>query len=169
MEFGGIHLITISKKVLKISVHKTSLKITFRTAAASILFISFNIISAALAIIPICDLYTASEASIMTSSMWAFSALLAICAGNSPVSGEFSAQRPVARSIDVFFDLRLNERSSKHSWGWWLETPSSPWWRHSNVFENMCKPNWPNKNLWYNTTKQRKKVLISYDVKLLLI
>ena len=38
-----------------------------------------------------------------------FSALLAICAGNSAVTGEFSAQRPVTRSFDVFFDLRLNE------------------------------------------------------------
>ena len=39
--------------------------------------------------------------------MEAFSALLALCAGNSPVSGEFPAQRPVTRSFDVFFDLRL--------------------------------------------------------------
>ena len=37
-----------------------------------------------------------------------FSALLAICAGNSPVPGEFPTQRPVTRSFDVFFDLRLN-------------------------------------------------------------
>ena len=29
--------------------------------------------------------------------MAAFSALLAICAGNSPASGEFPAQRPVTR------------------------------------------------------------------------
>ena len=36
------------------------------------------------------------------------SALLALCAGNSPVTGEFPAQRPVARSFDVFFDLRLH-------------------------------------------------------------
>ena len=39
--------------------------------------------------------------------METFSALLALCAGNSPVS-EFPAQRPVTRSFDVFFDLRLN-------------------------------------------------------------
>ena len=38
-----------------------------------------------------------------------FSALLAICAGNSPVPGEFPAQMPVTRSFDVFFDLRLNK------------------------------------------------------------
>ena len=60
--------------------------------------------------------------------METFSALLAICAGNSPVTGEFPAQRPVTRSFDVFFDL--NKRLSKHSWGWWFETPL---WRHCNV------------------------------------
>ena len=38
--------------------------------------------------------------------METFSALLAICAGNSPLPGEFPAQRPVTRSFDVFFDLR---------------------------------------------------------------
>ena len=32
-----------------------------------------------------------------------FSALLAICAGNSTVTGEFPAQRPVTRSLDDFF------------------------------------------------------------------
>ena len=31
-----------------------------------------------------------------------FSALLAICAGNSPVTGEFPMQRPVTRNFDVF-------------------------------------------------------------------
>ena len=49
--------------------------------------------------------------------METFSALLAICAGNSPVTGEFNAQRPVTRSFDVFFDLRLNERLNNQSWG----------------------------------------------------
>ena len=45
--------------------------------------------------------------------METFSALLAICAGNSPVTGEFRAQKPVTRRFDVFFDLRLNKRLSK--------------------------------------------------------
>ena len=45
--------------------------------------------------------------------METFSALLAICAGNSLVTGEFLAQGPVMRSFDVFFDLRLNKRLSK--------------------------------------------------------
>ena len=39
--------------------------------------------------------------------METFSELLAICAGNSSVTGEFPAQRPVTRSFDVFFDLRV--------------------------------------------------------------
>ena len=47
--------------------------------------------------------------------MEAFSALLAICAGNSPVPGEFPSQRPVTRIFDVFFDLRLNKRLSKQA------------------------------------------------------
>ena len=37
--------------------------------------------------------------------METFSALLAICAGNSPVPGEFPTQMPVTRSFDVYFDL----------------------------------------------------------------
>ena len=61
-----------------------------------------------------------------------FSALLAICAGNSPAHGEFPTQRPVTRSFDIFFDLRPNKRLSKHWWGWWFETPSSPLWRYWN-------------------------------------
>ena len=44
-----------------------------------------------------------------------FSALLAICAGNSPAPGEFPTPRPVTRSFDVFFDLRLTKRLSKQS------------------------------------------------------
>ena len=38
-----------------------------------------------------------------------FSALLAICVGNSSASDDFSAQRPVTRSFDLFFDLCLNK------------------------------------------------------------
>ena len=52
--------------------------------------------------------------------METFSALLAICAGNSPDTGEFPTQRPVTQSFDDFFDLRLNSWLSKQWWGWWL-------------------------------------------------
>ena len=41
---------------------------------------------------------------------------------------------PVTRSFDVFFDLRLNKRFSKQSWGWWFETLSHPLWCHSNGY-----------------------------------
>ena len=68
--------------------------------------------------------------------MGTVSVLLAICAGNSPVPGEFPAQRPVTRNFDVFFDLRLNKRLSKQSRGWWFETLSRPLWRHCNA---KCK------------------------------
>ena len=70
--------------------------------------------------------------------METFSALLALCAGNSPVPGEFPAQRPVTRTFDAFFDLHLNKRLSKQSWGWWFETLSHPLWRHCNAF--LCLP-----------------------------
>ena len=59
---------------------------------------------------------------LMTSWNGNISALLAICAGNSPVPGEFPAQMPVTRSFDVFFNLRLNKRLRKQWWGWWFET-----------------------------------------------
>ena len=73
-----------------------------------------------------------------TNSWWhhqmdTFSAFLAICAGNSQVTGEFPAQRPVTQSFDVFFDLRLNKRLSKQLWGWWFEMLSHPLWRPCNV------------------------------------
>ena len=64
--------------------------------------------------------------------METFSALLALCAGNSPVPGEFPAHRSVTWSFDVFFDLRLNKRLRKQSWGWWFETLSRPLWRDCN-------------------------------------
>ena len=73
--------------------------------------------------------------SFLRNIMWwrhqmeTFSASLALCGGTSPVIGEFPSQRPVTRSFDVFFDLRLNKRLSKQSWDWWFETPSGSLWR----------------------------------------
>ena len=66
-----------------------------------------------------------------------FSALLATCAGNSPIPGEFPTQRPVTRSFDVYFDLRPNKRLSKQMLGWWFETLSRPLWRHRNEDRDM--------------------------------
>ena len=65
--------------------------------------------------------------------METFSALLALCAGNSPVKGEFPSQRPVTRSFSVYFDLHLNKRLSKQPRRRWLETPSISLWRQCNM------------------------------------
>ena len=45
--------------------------------------------------------------------METFSALLALCVENSPVTGEFPTEMPVTRSLGVLFDLRLNKQLSK--------------------------------------------------------
>ena len=45
--------------------------------------------------------------------METFYALLAISAGNSPVTGESPSQRLVTRSFDVFFELHPNKQLSK--------------------------------------------------------
>ena len=53
--------------------------------------------------------------------------------------GEFTGLRWIPRTkasdaelYDVFFDMRLNKRLSKQSWGWWFERLSRPLWRHCN-------------------------------------
>ena len=62
--------------------------------------------------------------------------------------GEFLAQRPVTRSFDVFFDLRLNKRLSTQSWGYRVhydvivmmhsESSRTPW---ANIYKywNWCR------------------------------
>ena len=62
----------------------------------------------------------ASRVYLATNTWWrhqmeTFSALLDICAENSPVTGDFPAQRPVTRSFDVSFDLPLNKGLIKQS------------------------------------------------------
>ena len=102
--------------------------------------------------------------------METFSALLAICAGNSPVPGEFPAQRRVTPSFDVFFDLRLNKRLSKQSRGWWFETLSRPLWRQCNVIEIRWRllmvDAGPSSNFWQKSLKNETFPLYSqkYDV-----
>ena len=44
-----------------------------------------------------------------------FSAILGLCEGNQPVTGDSPQKRPVTRSFDVFFDLRLNKRLGQQS------------------------------------------------------
>ena len=74
--------------------------------------------------------------------METFSALLANGAGNSPITGEFPAQRQVTLSFDVFLDLRLSKRLGKQRRGRWFDTPSHPLWRHCNCSHSY-------KRWWY--------------------
>ena len=54
---------------------------------------------------------------------------------------EFTGHRWIPRTkasdteLNVLFDLRLNKRLNKRSWGCWLQTPSRPLWRHCNVYD----------------------------------
>ena len=79
-----------------------------------------------------------SNAPVTVDTWWrhqieTFSALLALCAGYSPVIGDFPSQRQVTQSFAVLFDLRLNKRLSKQSRRMWFETPSSSLWRHCHA------------------------------------
>ena len=92
--------------------------------------------------------------------METFSVLLALCAGNSPVPGEFPAQGPVTRCVDVFFDLRLNKRLSKQSGGWWFETLS---FMYTRVFK--IRP-----SFWFDpkffVAYANKNVAVLFDTRL---
>ena len=67
---------------------------------------------------------SAQDVYMITSSKGTFSALLALCEGNSPVTGKFPSQTPVTRCFYVSFEMRLNKRLSKPSRRRWFETPS---------------------------------------------
>ena len=71
----------------------------------------------------------------MTSSNGNIFRVTGLLWGNSPITGEFSAQRQVTRSIDVFFDLRLNQQMSNQWRHRWFQMPI---WCH-------CKAKTP----WY--------------------
>ena len=80
------------------------------------------------------------EISWWCHQMKTFSALLALCERNPPVTGGFPSPRPVTRNFDVFFGLRLNKRLSKQSRQRRFETPSLSLWHHCNVLSefNVC-------------------------------
>ena len=72
-----------------------------------------------------------------------------------PLCGEFTglrwipAQRPVMRSFDVFFDLRVNKQLSKQSWGWWFKTLSCSLLRHRNVAWTILSPTQKTANTYW--------------------
>ena len=61
--------------------------------------------------------------------------------------GEFTEHRWIPHikasvaELCVFFDLRLNKRLSKQSWGWWFETLLRPFWHHCIMASNK-KQQW---------------------------
>ena len=73
-----------------------------------------------------------SVPNMMTSSNGNMFRVTGHLSGEFTGPGELLAQRPMTRSFDVSFDLRLNKRLSKQSWGWWFETQSRPLWRQCN-------------------------------------
>ena len=80
---------------------------------------------------------------IMTSSNGNIFRVTGPLCGEFTGPGEFPTQRPVTRSFDVFFGLRLNKRLSKQPWGWWFETLSWSLWRHCNDIYSL----WPLHNI----------------------
>ena len=70
--------------------------------------------------------------------METFFALLAFYVGNALFTSEFPTQRPVTRSSDVFFDLRLNQHLSKQWRRRWFETPTRSSCRHC-IESASCK------------------------------
>ena len=83
----------------------------------------------------LCELYTHfihsnHEAHSQRSVTWwrhqmkTFSVLLALCEGNSPVTGGFLSQRSATSNIDNFFDLCTKKRLNKQPRRRWFETQS---------------------------------------------
>ena len=72
------------------------------------------------------------EKYMMTSSNGNIFRVTGPLCGEFTSPDEFPTQRPVIRSFDVFFDLRLNKQLSKQPWSWWFEMPSWSLWRQCN-------------------------------------
>ena len=104
--------------------------------------------------------------------METFSALLYLCAGISPVPGEFPSQRSVTRSFDVFFDLSLNKTLIKQSRRLWFETASRSLWRHCNEHITSCcfvltspyAPNTFTYKYWYAISYMLLKRLLHNEI-----
>ena len=75
--------------------------------------------------------------------METFSALLAMCAGNSPVPVNSQHKGQWRGALMSSLIRALHKRLSKQSWGWWFETQSLPLWRHCNVRHCGVKAIWP--------------------------
>ena len=90
--------------------------------------------------------YVISESICLSITRWrhdmeTVSALLALCGEEymmmSSNGNIFRVAGHLCGELWCFFDLRVNKRLSKQSWGWWFETLSRPWWRH---YDAHCSP-----------------------------
>ena len=102
--------------------------------------------------------------NMMTSSNGNISRVTCHLCGNSPVPGEFPAQRPVTQSFDVFFYLRPNKRLSKHWRGWWFGTPSCPLWRHCNEMCWICRINCSLPSEWYQVPAKHRVLITNANI-----
>ena len=84
----------------------------------------------------------------VTSPLW----------GTPLVTGGFSSQRPVTRSFDVFFELRLNKRLSKQSRRRWFEPPWRSIWRHCHGYLKWVLEIFWNDLARFNTLRPRPNV-----------
>ena len=73
--------------------------------------------------------------------MFTFSVSVALCVGNSPVTGEFPSQRPVTWSFNVLLDPYLKKQFGKHLWHWWFVMPSLSLWHHCNYLHRIWNHN----------------------------
>ena len=100
---------------------------------------------------------------------WHFVTLLAFC------DNEFTAQRPVTWSFEVFFDLRLNQQLSTQWRRRPSETPSRSLWRQCNGYQDVssgiCMKPWnghPIKCLlsarWHNITSLYLLKIVALNV-----
>ena len=75
-------------------------------------------------------LHTQMDSPWWHHQMETFSASLVLCAGNSPVTGEFPCKGHWRGALMISLICTLNKRLIKHSWGWWFEASLCPLWRH---------------------------------------
>ena len=95
--------------------------------------------------------------------METFSVLLAICAGNSPVTAEFPAQRPVTRIFDVSFDLCPNKRLNNNGEAGDLR-------RHRTHYDVIvmcmcCRDRWDSQLLevWHQNVRRVQRKIIKNE------
>ena len=95
-----------------------------------------SLVSCMVRLVSTCTICWLSCTTWWRHQMEAFSALLVICAWNSPIPGEFPAQRPVTRSFDVFVDLRLNKRLCKNN------GEAGDLWRYRSHYDVTVMAGW---------------------------